>query len=100
MLHPSVKTVRNDLRTLLRDAQELFQEAAEATGERADGLRARGLDLLDTAAYRTRELNAAAIATGRELAASTDEYVHRNPWRATALAAGIGFLAGVAIGRK
>ena len=37
---PALKTVRNDMKTLVKDAQALFAEAAAATGEKADELRA------------------------------------------------------------
>lgn len=94
------KTVRNDMKTLVRDAQQLFREASLATGERAEELRAKGQDLLDGAALRAQELQAAAMETGKELAAGTDSYVRQNPWKAVAISAGVGLLVGMLISRK
>ena len=34
----TLKTTRSDMKTLVKDAQELFREATSATGERADEL--------------------------------------------------------------
>jgi ElaB/YqjD/DUF883 family membrane-anchored ribosome-binding protein len=34
------------------------------------------------------------------MAQSTDAYVKENPWRSIALAAGVGLLVGVILGRK
>jgi ElaB/YqjD/DUF883 family membrane-anchored ribosome-binding protein len=100
MTASSYKTVRNDMKSLVRDAQQLFREAGVATGERADELRAKGQDLLDSAAQRAQELQTAAMETGKELASNTDSFVKENPWKAVAISAGVGVLLGMLIGRK
>lgn len=100
MLANNVKTVRNDMKTLLRDAQELFREATAATGEKAEELRQKGIGLLELASAKAQELQTAAIETGKEVAKTTDEYVHENPWKAVGIAAGVGFVIGVLIARR
>jgi ElaB/YqjD/DUF883 family membrane-anchored ribosome-binding protein len=100
MVESRIKTARNDFSTLLRDAQALLLEAASNTGSKADELRGRGMDLLDEASSHARELQAAALDAGRELADSADSYVRKNPWQATAIAAGAGLLIGVLLSRK
>lgn len=100
MLASNIKTVRNDMRTLMRDAQELFREAASATGDKADELRARGMELLEAASVKAHELQVAAVATGKEVARETDQFVKENPWKAVAISAGIGVLVGMLIARK
>ncbi len=100
MTASSYKTVRNDMKSLVRDAQQLFREASVATGERADDLRAKGLELLDAATQRTQELQTAAVETSKELAGTTDDFVKQNPWKAVAISAGVGVLVGMLIGRK
>lgn len=100
MVESHLKTVRNDFSTLLRDAQALLREAASTTGSKADDLRGRGMALLDEANGRAKELQAAALDAGRELADSADDYVRKNPWQATAMAAGVGVLIGILLARK
>ena len=100
MLTPNLKTSRNDMKTLVRDAQDLFREAASATGDKAETLRGKGLALLDTALNKAQDVQAAALDTGKELAATADDYVQENPWRAVAISAGVGLLVGLIIGRK
>lgn len=100
MTASSYKTVRNDMKSLVRDAQQLFREASVATGERADELRAKGQDLLDSAAQRAQDLQAAAVETSKELANNTDSFVKENPWKAVAISAGVGVLVGMLIGRR
>ncbi|MFC5473183.1 DUF883 family protein [Paraherbaspirillum soli] len=100
MYKSTLKTTRSDIRTLVRDAQELFREAAASTGQKAEDLRVRGLELLDSAVATAQDVQAVALETGKEIAASTDDYVQENPWRAVAISAGIGLLVGLVIARK
>lgn len=100
MLATNVKTVRNDMKTLLRDAQDLFREATSTSGEKADELRQKGIGLLEAATVKAHELQAAAIETGKEMAETADDFVQENPWKAVAISAGIGVLIGVLIARK
>jgi len=100
MLATNVKTVRNDMKTLLRDAQELFNEATTVTGEKADELRKKGISLLDAANIKAQELQAAVVETSKEIAESADDFVQENPWKSVAIAAGFGLLVGVLIARK
>lgn len=100
MLTSNIKTVRNDMKTLVKDAQELFREAGHATGEKAEELRAKGLVLLDSAMEKAQEMQAIAIEKGKVAARTTDEFVHENPWKAVGIAAGAGLLIGMLISRK
>jgi ElaB/YqjD/DUF883 family membrane-anchored ribosome-binding protein len=100
MLTSNIKTVRHDMSTLVQDAQELFREATFATGEKAEELRNKGLVLLDAALERAQELQAVAVEKGKEVAQTTDEFVHENPWKAVAISAGVGLLVGLLISRR
>ncbi|HEX8887244.1 MAG TPA: DUF883 family protein [Noviherbaspirillum sp.] len=100
MLENNLKTVRTDLRSLLRDAQDLFREATSSTGMKADDLRERGLELLDTALVKAQDLQSVALDTSKEVVDTADSYVKDNPWRAVAISAGVGVLLGMMIGRR
>lgn len=100
MLTSNIKTVRNDMKTLVKDAQDLFREASLVTGEKAEELRAKGLALLDTAMEKAQEIQTVAVEKGKVAAQSTDEFVHEHPWKAVGIAAGIGLLVGLLISRK
>ena len=100
MLENNLKTVRMDLRSLLRDAQDLFREATSSTGIKADDLRERGLELLDTALVKAQDLQSVALDTSKEVVDTADSYVKDNPWRAVAISAGVGVLLGMMIGRR
>jgi ElaB/YqjD/DUF883 family membrane-anchored ribosome-binding protein len=100
MLESNIKTVRNDMRTLLKDAQDLFREATTSTGEKAEDLRNKGLVLLDAAMEKAQDVQAAAMETGKEVMSTTDEYVQSNPWKAVAVSTGVGMLVGMLLARK
>ena len=96
----NLKTGRTDMKTLVQDAQDLFREATSTTGMKAEELRDKGMALLESAIGKAQDVQAAAVETGKEIATSADDYVHDNPWRAVAVAATIGVLAGLLIARK
>jgi ElaB/YqjD/DUF883 family membrane-anchored ribosome-binding protein len=100
MLTSNIKTSRNDMKTLIRDAQELFREATTATGGRAEELRAKGLTLLDSATEKAQELQSVALERGKAAAQTTDDFVHQNPWKAVAVSAGVGLLLGMLLSRR
>jgi len=102
MLQSSFNAVNNDneMDTLIKDAQALFQSASALTGEKAEEVRDRAMCLLDAALAKGREVQDIALASGREMAASADYFVKENPWRAIAAMAGVGLLAGVLLARK
>lgn len=100
MLNANIKTVRNDMATLVKDAQELLREASAATGEKAEEMRNKGLLMLDVAMEKAAEMQAVALEKGKQAAQSTDEFVHEHPWKAVAISAGIGLVVGMLIARK
>ncbi len=100
MLESNIKTVRTDMKTLVEDAQALFREATSTSGMKAEELRAKGLELLDSAMDKAQNLQAIALDASKEFAGSADAYVHENPWKTVAVSAGIGLLVGILIARK
>src|SRR5258706_3991661 len=96
MSQPNLKTVHNDVNTLLNEAQDIFREAATATATKADELRAKGMAMLEDAATQAQAVQSSVVATGRQLAVNTDDYVNQNPWRAIAISTVVGLVAGLA----
>ncbi len=100
MLESNLEVVKKDMDVLVKDAQELFHAASLLTGEKADELRNRGMRILDSAVTKAQNMQEAAMRTGKEIAITTDDYVRENPWRAVAVATGVGVLVGYLLGRK
>ncbi|RSZ57393.1 DUF883 domain-containing protein [Massilia atriviolacea] len=99
-LNGNVNAVQTDVKTLVKDAQTLLSAAAALTGEKAEDMRARGMEMLDVALGKASQVQGQAIVKGKELAHTADVYVKDNPWRTIAAAAGVGLLVGVILGRK
>jgi ElaB/YqjD/DUF883 family membrane-anchored ribosome-binding protein len=96
---PSEKLLQ-DLQTVVEDAEALLHATAAQTGERVDGIRARAQESLKRAKSRLLEAEGEALEQVREAAASTDEFVHANPWQAVGVAAGVGLLLGLLLSRR
>ena len=84
-----------DLRAVVHDAEELLRATAGQTGEKFESVRARAQESLRNAKERLAAAGADLESRARAAARSTDDYVHQNPWTAIAIAAGIGFIAGM-----
>ena len=99
-INGSLDNASTDMKALVKDAQSLLTAAAALTGEKAEDMRARGMELLDKAMGRASQYQGQALVKGKELAHTADVYVKDNPWRTVAVAAGAGLLLGVILGRK
>lgn len=74
----NTEKLMEDLRAVVRDAEALLAAAGERSGERLEG----------------------AADTAREAVQEIDAQVRRNPWAAVGIAAGVGLLLGLLLGRK
>ncbi len=99
-LNGTMNQVGTDVKTLVKDAQTLLTAAAALTGEKADEMRGRGMQMLDVALGKASQVQGQAVVKGKELAHNADVYVKDNPWRTIAAAASVGLLVGVVLGRK
>ncbi|OGA54913.1 MAG: hypothetical protein A3F77_02650 [Betaproteobacteria bacterium RIFCSPLOWO2_12_FULL_67_28] len=88
-----------DLRTLVADAEDLVKATAAETGERIKGARTRLEDNLRLARARLADAEQALLEKSRVAAAVTDRFAHDNPWQIAGIAAGLGLLLGLLIGR-
>ena len=89
----------DDLRAVVRDAEELLRATEGHASERVEEIRARAQDSLEGAKERLRTIGDDAEQKVRAAAHSTDDYVRENPWKAVAIAVGVGFLIG-SLGRR
>jgi ElaB/YqjD/DUF883 family membrane-anchored ribosome-binding protein len=99
-INSNMNAVGTDVKTLVKDAQALLTAAAALTGEKAEEMRSRGMQLLDQALGKASDVQGRALVKGKELVHTADVYVKDNPWRTIAAAAGVGLLVGVILGRR
>ena len=90
----------HDLKAVVGDAEDLLKVTASQSGEQIARIRARAEESLKTARERMKELTQAAEAQARQAAREVDKQVHEHPWTAVGIAAGIGLVLGILLGRK
>jgi ElaB/YqjD/DUF883 family membrane-anchored ribosome-binding protein len=89
-----------DLRTVVTDAEELLRLTASQAGEKVGELRVRMQENLVSARHKLADAEVALKEKSREVARATDDYVHEHPWTSISVAAGVGLLVGLLIGRR
>lgn len=90
----------DDFTTVLAEAEDMLKRAAAETGDKARDLRAQVETKLLRAKLRLQELEGEAVDRAKDAARVTDDYVHDNPWQAIGIAAAVGVLLGLLIGRR
>ncbi len=92
--------ILDDLRRVVDDAEGLMRETAGVAGERAADARARAAESLRQARERLQSVEEELMTRARAAARDTDRYVRDNPWQSIGIAAGVGLLLGLLIGRR
>jgi ElaB/YqjD/DUF883 family membrane-anchored ribosome-binding protein len=92
--------LKQNLQTVVTDAEELLKATASQTGERIEQARVRAEASLRDARLRLAEVGAAAEETARAAARNVDDQVHKHPYATAGIAAGIGMLLGLLIARR
>jgi ElaB/YqjD/DUF883 family membrane-anchored ribosome-binding protein len=89
-----------DLQTVVADAEALLKATAGQAGERIQEARARAEASLHAARERLRSVEDDALRQAREMVDEGEAYVRQNPLTAVGIAAGIGLLVGLLLGRR
>jgi ElaB/YqjD/DUF883 family membrane-anchored ribosome-binding protein len=89
-----------DFKVVVADAEELLRATANQAGDKAVELRAKVQASLAEAKLRLADAQVALVDKTKQVGRAADDYVHDNPWRSVGVAAGIGFIVGLLIGRR
>ncbi|HEX7055437.1 MAG TPA: DUF883 family protein [Burkholderiales bacterium] len=100
MNNVSTEKLMQDMRAVVLDAEELLKATAAQTGERVEKVRSKVEDSLKNARIRLQQAGTSLEAQAREAAQEVDEQVRANPWTSAGIAAGVGLLLGLLIGRR
>jgi ElaB/YqjD/DUF883 family membrane-anchored ribosome-binding protein len=91
------KDLLNDLQALVAEAEKMMGESiSEHTADAVSALRSR----YDAASERMGEMYEGARKRVVAGAKCTDEAIRENPYQSMAIAAGVGLLVGVLLGRR
>lgn len=89
-----------DFRAVIQDAEDLLKATSNQTGEKIAGVRARAEENIKSARLKIEELEDDLTDRARAAYKATDQMVHDNPWQSAGIAAGVGFLLGLLLGRR
>lgn len=89
-----------DFKVVIADAEALIKATTSQGGEALANLRAKTEASLAVAKEKMADAQEALVEKTKVAAKVTDEYVHDNPWQAVGIAAGIGLVIGLLIGRR
>ena len=96
----TLDTIVDEFGNMLTEAETLLKRAAQTTGDEASTLRTEVQAKLLTAKLRLQELEGKAVDAAKVAGKAADDYVHEKPWQAVGIAAGVGLLVGLLLGRR
>lgn len=82
-----------DLNQVIEQAETLLKTLGEEGSEAVESVRKRVMRTVGQARARIADSSEAVREAATSTANRTDEYVHENPWKSVAIAAGVGALA-------
>jgi ElaB/YqjD/DUF883 family membrane-anchored ribosome-binding protein len=82
------------------NVEELLKATASQAGEKVAVARERIQDSLHTAKVKLAQAEDVIVQRSKQAARATDDFVHESPWQAVGIAAGIGLVIGLLIGRR
>lgn len=89
-----------DFKAVVADAEALLSATAGHGGEAISSMRQKVEASLAAAKAKMSDAEHALVERTKAAAKATDEYVHVHPWQAIGVAAGVGLLVGLLIGRR
>ncbi len=90
----------DDMKIVVADAEEILRATAGVAGEKMAELRERIGERVRDAKLRLEDAEVALVDRTKAAARATDDFVNDNPWRAVGIAAGIGLMLGIIVGRR
>jgi ElaB/YqjD/DUF883 family membrane-anchored ribosome-binding protein len=90
----------SDFKALMADAEDLIKATASHEEGPLSAIRSKALDTLNSAKESLSSVEGTLTEKAKVVAEGADEFVHRNPWEAVGVAAGLGLLIGLFIRRR
>lgn len=90
----------SDLKLVIADSEELLRATAGQAGDKVAEIRTKAADRIASLKTQLSNAEAAVVEKAKQVGRATDDYVHDNPWRSIGVAAGVGFIVGLLIGRR
>lgn len=89
-----------DLKSLIRDSEDLLKATAHDVSEKANEARVRLAAALQRANATCRELQEQTVAKAKAAARKADTTVRAHPYESIGVGFGLGLLVGILVGRR
>ena len=89
-----------EFKALMADAEALIKATEDHPGETISTIRNKALETIAGAKQSLSGLEGTLTDKAKVVAGSADDFVHRNPWEAVGVAAGLGLLIGLFMRRR
>ena len=99
-LQINAENLIGDFKALMADAEDLIKATATHNDGPLGVIRSKAMETLNRAKESLSSVEGTVTEKAKVVAERTDEFVHRNPWEAVGVAAGIGLLVGLFIRRR
>jgi len=96
----SKEHLHKELRDFIAEAEDLVRAVGKHGGDHLADAKVRFEQKLRMAKLEMEQAELALTERARDAARTTDRYVHENPWKTAGIAAAIGVLAGMLLGRR
>jgi ElaB/YqjD/DUF883 family membrane-anchored ribosome-binding protein len=90
----------SEFKSLMADAEALIKATEDHPGDAIGAIRHKALETLAGAKESLADVEAKLLDKAKLAAQGADDFVHRNPWEAVGVAAGLGLLIGLFIRRR
>ncbi|HUX74795.1 MAG TPA: DUF883 family protein [Steroidobacteraceae bacterium] len=100
MREASGRTLMDDLRAVVADAEALLAATAGDVSDRAKSAHQRAAHSVENARARLSDMEADLQERAKAIADDATQYVHDNPWQSVGIAAAVGVVIGVLLGRR
>jgi ElaB/YqjD/DUF883 family membrane-anchored ribosome-binding protein len=100
MSQANTRKLMEDLRTVVADAESLLSATAHDVSEKARDARQRASGSVEQARKRLEELEEELTARAKAAADDANRYVKDNPWQSIGIAAAVGVVVGLILGRR
>lgn len=100
MTDANTRKLMDDLSRVVADAEALMSATAHDVSDRARDARTRATESVEQARKRLDQLETDIKARAKAAADDANAFVRDNPWRAIGIAAAVGVVIGVLLGRR
>jgi ElaB/YqjD/DUF883 family membrane-anchored ribosome-binding protein len=90
----------SEFKSLMADAEALIKATEDHPSETISSIRNKALDTITGAKASLSNFEGTLTEKVKVVAEGADDFVHRNPWEAVGVAAGLGLLIGLLIRRR